>query len=101
MSKHSVRNDRPRMKQNEQRSRRFIDAASAWKAAWPHVAQEIHILPVEKAHDIVVARARGILPERVVESLSMYSPGLDKLSASASPERRILMSPEKITIDSR
>lgn len=85
MSKHSARNDRLRMKQNEQRSRRFIDAASAWKAAWPDVAQEIRNLPLEKAASLPDALLDTIPGQTgVKENLAM-----DCCAAPVAPHRKL------------
>ncbi len=47
---------------NEQRLRRYLAAAAAWAARWPAVEAEIAGLPLSRAHEVVAARAEGVLP---------------------------------------
>lgn len=50
---------------NEQRLRRYMDAAGAWAAAWPEISAEISGLPLEDAHTRLVAHAETLLPFEV------------------------------------
>jgi hypothetical protein len=50
------------MHANETRLRKYMDAAKAWQAAWPEVEREAAGRPLEKAHEILVRRAEGVLP---------------------------------------
>ena len=51
------------MRANEERLGRYREAYRAWAAAWPDVQRAIHGLPLPEAHEIVLARADGVLPE--------------------------------------
>ncbi len=50
------------MHANERRITRYLEAAAAWRAAWPTLERELVGLPLGAAHDLVVARAEGVLP---------------------------------------
>ncbi len=47
---------------NERRIEGYLEAATAWQAAWPDVQREVEGLPLPKAHELIVARALGTLP---------------------------------------
>jgi len=47
---------------NERRLARYAAAAEAWAAAWPATAHAIAGMPLEEAHEAIVARALGVLP---------------------------------------
>ena len=47
---------------NERRIEGYLEAASAWQAAWPSVQREIERLPLLEAHERIVARALDVLP---------------------------------------
>lgn len=47
---------------NEQRLRAYLLAAEAWSSHWRTVQHRIADLPLQEAHQIVVAEAHGILP---------------------------------------
>jgi hypothetical protein len=50
------------IRQNEQRLRRYLDAAGDWRAAWPDVERAIAGLPLARAHEFVAERASALLP---------------------------------------
>ncbi|MFV1958876.1 MAG: hypothetical protein ACC662_05620 [Planctomycetota bacterium] len=50
---------------NEERLRRYLDAAADWAIVWPQVGREITGRPLPEAHAHVVERARGVLPTLV------------------------------------
>jgi len=50
------------MRVNEERLARYLDAAEAWRAAWPEVQREIEGLPLLEAHALMASRAEGVLP---------------------------------------
>jgi hypothetical protein len=47
---------------NEERLLAYREAMQAWTEIWPEVAKEIEGSPLTKAHEVVVARAEGVLP---------------------------------------
>jgi len=47
---------------NEQRLKRYLDAAERWKSIWPIVAKEIDKMPLLQSHLIMVERATDFLP---------------------------------------
>ena len=47
---------------NENRLRRYLEAAADWAARWPAVEAEIAGLPLSRAVGIVAARAESVLP---------------------------------------
>ena len=53
---------------NERRLARYVEAARAWRALWPAVAQETAGHPLREAHAVVVARAEGVLPFEIAEA---------------------------------
>jgi hypothetical protein len=50
------------MHANEERLARYQAAAEAWAAVWPRVQRELAGRPLLEAHEIMVARAEGVLP---------------------------------------
>lgn len=50
------------MHANERRLQAYLDAAAAWRAAWPGVERELAGRPLEEAHRHMVERALGVLP---------------------------------------
>jgi len=56
------RERRTLMRANEERLARYQAAAEAWAALWPDVLREIEGLPLLSAHQVVTARAEGVLP---------------------------------------
>lgn len=50
------------MRANERRLECYRAVLEDWAAAWPDVQREIQGLPLASAHEIVVARADGLLP---------------------------------------
>jgi hypothetical protein len=55
------------MRQNEERLRRYLEAAGPWRAAWPDIEQAIATLPLMRAHAHVVERAAALLPFQPAE----------------------------------
>jgi hypothetical protein len=53
---------RDAMRANERRIARYLDAARAWRARWPAVEREVAGVALPEAHEVVVARASGVLP---------------------------------------
>ncbi len=53
------------MHANETRLEAYLRASEAWAKAWPSLAAEIEGLPLRRAHEILVSRARDLLPTRV------------------------------------
>jgi hypothetical protein len=47
---------------NEARLQRYLDAASAWREAWPGIEATLEGLPIEKAHEQIVRQAESLLP---------------------------------------
>ena len=56
------------MHANEERLRLYLEAASAWAAAWPDVSRKIADMPLPEAHAILIERAEGVLPLRPMEA---------------------------------
>ncbi|MGO9113417.1 MAG: hypothetical protein ACLP9L_29655 [Thermoguttaceae bacterium] len=56
---------RAMIRANERRLNRYLQAATAWTAAWPKLSKEIEGLPLPDAHCVVVQRASGILPCKI------------------------------------
>jgi hypothetical protein len=54
------------MRANEERLGRYREAYRGWAAVWPDVQRAIEGLPLQEAHEILVARAVGVLPEEPV-----------------------------------
>lgn len=50
------------MHANERRLQAYLDAAAAWRAAWPGVERELAGRPLAEAHRHMVERAFGVLP---------------------------------------
>ena len=53
---------------NERRLATYMTAAAKWQEIWPDVERAISDLPVSRAHEIMVARAEGVLPFKPLES---------------------------------
>lgn len=53
------------MHANEDRLKGYLEAARSWSERWPSVARAIEGLPLMKAHEVVAARAEGVLPFEV------------------------------------
>jgi len=51
------------MRLNEERLDRYVRAASAWGEEWPRLSRELAERPLREAHEMMVARATGLLPE--------------------------------------
>jgi hypothetical protein len=49
---------------NERRLERYIDAARGWSAIWKEVEYQTVDLPLDRAHEVIVKRAEGVLPYR-------------------------------------
>lgn len=50
------------IRKNEDRLDRYLGAAARWGAEWPRVSKEIAGLRLTEAHEIMVAKASGLLP---------------------------------------
>lgn len=50
------------MHANEARLASYLEAAEPWSRIWPRVSSEVAGLSLLEAHEIVVERARGVLP---------------------------------------
>ncbi|MCP4654080.1 MAG: hypothetical protein GY856_01545 [bacterium] len=50
------------MRANEERLARYLAATVEWSGIWPQLRRKIAGRPLEEAHDVVTARAEGILP---------------------------------------
>ncbi|MBP7830565.1 MAG: hypothetical protein KA248_11670 [Kiritimatiellae bacterium] len=50
------------MHANEKRLQRYMQAAEPWARLWPGVAEKIAGLPLREAHEVMAARAEGVLP---------------------------------------
>lgn len=50
------------IRRNEDRLRAYLDAAQAWRAAWPEVERQTSGMALTQAHAVVVRRAEGLLP---------------------------------------
>ncbi len=50
---------------NEDRLRRYKEAAKPWAAIWPEVARRVRGLPLQEAHEAIVKRAEDVLPFRI------------------------------------
>lgn len=51
------------MRLNEERLARYVRAAGAWAEAWPRLSRELDGRPLAEAHEAMVSRAAGLLPE--------------------------------------
>jgi hypothetical protein len=51
------------MRLNEERLARYVQAAEAWAEEWPRLSRELDGLPLTEAHEAMVSRAAGLLPE--------------------------------------
>jgi hypothetical protein len=51
------------MRLNEDRLERYARAADAWGAQWPGLSRELQGRPLGEAHEVMVERATGVLPE--------------------------------------
>lgn len=56
------RERRALIRADEERLSRYREASEPWAALWPEVWRRIAGLPLGEAHQIVVARAEGVLP---------------------------------------
>lgn len=50
------------MHRNEERLDRYLRAANAWAAEWPRLGKDLAARPLTEAHELMVARATGLLP---------------------------------------
>lgn len=50
---------------DERRLSRYREAASSWSAHWPVLSRELESMPLLEAHEHIVARAEGLLPENL------------------------------------
>lgn len=53
------------MEENERRLTVYRAASSDWAERWPALAREFASVPLHEAHARIVARASGVLPERI------------------------------------
>ena len=53
------------MRRNEARLDAYMEAARNWYAAWPQLSRQLDALPLLKAHEIIVEKARTLLPVEV------------------------------------
>jgi hypothetical protein len=51
---------------NEAWLRAYLEAAQAWRDAWPDVEREMAGRPLTEAHAVMARRAEGLLPLRPV-----------------------------------